>query len=102
MSVYDQSNIQSIEEMLGPSVNINGVAAETDIEKINFLAFELYKESSTLMSLIGSMAESPEEKITGVPRNQAICVGLVVRIAKLMLGVVQLSATRNRGEVIQT
>ena len=102
MSEYDQGDIESIKEALGPSVDISGVAAEKNIEKINHLAFELYKESSVLAGLIGGMAESPDEKLTGVPRNQAICVGLVIRIAKLMLGVTQMSATRNRGEIVQT
>lgn len=102
MSEYDQGDVESIKETLGPLVDISGVAAEKNIEKINHLAFELYKESSILVGLIGGMAESPDEKLTGVPRNQAICVGLVMRIAKLMLGVVQLSATRNRGEIVQT
>jgi hypothetical protein len=102
MSAYDPSDIQGIKEYLGDSVDITPASVETDIEEINRLAFELYKESSILVALIGSMAESPQQKVRGVPRNQAICVGLLIRIAKLMLAVVQLSATRNRGEVVQT
>jgi hypothetical protein len=102
MSGYDSCDIQSIKEYLGDSVDITRASVEKDIGEINRLAFELYKESSILVTLVGSMVESPEEKIHGVPRNQAICVGLLICIAKLMLGVVQLSATRNRGEVVQT
>jgi hypothetical protein len=101
MSEYDQSDIKEIIEILGERVDISSIPGERDIEQINSTAFELYKESSILLNLIASMAESPEEKVHGVPRNQAICVGLIIQIAKLMLGVVQLSATRNRGEVVQ-
>ena len=36
----------------------------------------------------------------GWPRNQAICAGLLVRISKFMLVVIQLSADGNRGEVV--
>src|SRR5579859_2079467 len=102
MNRYINGDIQQIEDMLGPPVDIKGITEQRNIDAINNLAFELYKETSILAALIGSMAQSDHEKLVGVPRNQAICVGLIIRIGKLMLGVVQLSAAGNRAEVVHT
>jgi hypothetical protein len=98
---YEEGDLQHVQELLGPPVDIAGAAAEKDIEKINALAFELYKEASVLVGVVGHLVESTEEGKVGLARNQAVCVGLLIRMAKFMLAVTQLSATRNRGEVVQ-
>jgi hypothetical protein len=85
-----------IEEMLLPRVEIDGIASEKNIEKVNEIAFELYKEAASVVNFVAHLA--PEEG--GWPRNQAICGGLMIRIFKLMLVVTQLSAKRDRGEVV--
>jgi uncharacterized protein DUF5677 len=36
----------------------------------------------------------------GFPRNQAICAGLMVKISKFMVAVIQLSAGDDRGEIV--
>ena len=102
MSEYEPTDFEGIREMIGPSVDISKAGAETEIEEINRLAFELYKESSILLTIVGNIVESSDDEVVGVPRNQAICVGLVIHISKLMLGVVQLASAGNRSEIIQT
>jgi hypothetical protein len=102
MTEYEDSDIQGIEEMLGPPVDISGVTEQKTIQVINSLAFDLYKEAGIVTGLIGNIVETNQENASGIPRNQAICVGLIIRISKLMLGVIQLSAVRNRGEIVQT
>jgi len=60
------------------------------------LAFELYKETGVTLAVAAHcyITADPAEK--GFERNQAICAGLLVRISKFMISVVQLIATGKR------
>ncbi len=65
------------------------------------LAFELYKETAIALSVCRHSYVAPQDGAKGLPRNQAICVGLLVRIVKLMTAVMGLvSENPNRGDVV--
>lgn len=63
------------------------------------LSFELYKETGVVATVSAScyigMAGDPHV----MPRNQAICAGLLIRIAKFMTAIVVLTATQESREV---
>jgi hypothetical protein len=90
----------TLEEMLLPRVEINSIANEKNPEKVNAIAFELYKETLSIVSLAAHLFDSLAAENGGWSRNQAICAGLLVRIAKFMLVVTQLGATKNRADVV--
>ena len=60
--------------------------------RLSELAFELYKEVGRLLSVsaFSYVADKPSEII--LKRDQAICIGLLIRITKFMTAVVQLVA----------
>ncbi len=89
-----------LEEMLIPRVEITGIAGETDSEKVNTVVFELYKEAVSVVNLAAHILDETASVKGGWPRNQAICAGLMVRIAKFMVVVTQLSAKGDRAEVV--
>jgi hypothetical protein len=62
--------------------------------------FELYKEAVSVVNLAAHLPDEAAVVKGGWPRNRAICAGLMIRIAKFMLVVTQLSAKRDRGEVV--
>ena len=88
------------EEMLLPRVDIGGIADETDSEKVNELVFELYTEALSVVNLAAHLLDEAAYAKGGWPRNQAICAGLMIRISKFMVVVTQLSAKRDRAEVV--
>jgi hypothetical protein len=91
---------ESLEQILSPRVEIEGIAVETDVEKINEVAFELYKEAGSVVSLAAHLLDEAASAKGGWPRNQAICAGLMIRMFKFMLVVTQLSAKRDRAEIV--
>jgi hypothetical protein len=62
--------------------------------------FELYKEALSVVNLTAHLLDEAASVKGGWPRNQAICAGLMIRIAKFMVVVTQLSAKGNRAEVV--
>jgi hypothetical protein len=91
---------KALEEKLGPRVEIGGIAGEADPEKINEVAFELYKEAWRVVNLAAHLLDEVASVKGGWPRNQAICAGLMIRITKFMLVVTQLSAEGDRAEIV--
>jgi hypothetical protein len=91
---------ESLLKMLLPRVEISRIASETNIEKINEVAFELYKEAVSVVNLTAHLLDEAASAKGGWPRNQAICGGLMIRISKFMVVVTQLSAGGNRAEVV--
>lgn len=91
---------ENLQEILGPPVEIAGIENEPDVEKINSLVFELYKEAAALVCVTAHLLDDSAATKGGWPRNQAICAGLMVRISKFMTVVIQLSETRNRADVV--
>jgi hypothetical protein len=88
-----EGTAKKLAKMLGPRVDTRGIGSEKDPEKINAIAFELYKESLSVVDLVAHLLDETASVKGGWPRNQAICAGLMVRISKFMLVVTQLSAT---------
>jgi hypothetical protein len=91
---------ETLEEMLSPIVDISSIASETDDENVNAIVFELYKETLSVVNFAAHILDETSAAKGGWPRNQAICAGLLVRISKFMLVVIQLSAKGNRAEVV--
>ena len=91
---------EALSEMLMPPVDISGLASETNEEKVSAVVFELYQEAASVVNAAGHLLDEAAKAKGGWPRNQAICSGLMIRISKFMLVVTQLSATKNRGEVV--
>jgi hypothetical protein len=86
--------------MLSPRVEIGAVGGEKDPEKLNELVFELYKEALSVVNLAAHLLDDAAAGKGGWVRNQAVCAGLMIRVSKFMLAVTQLSATKNRAEVV--
>lgn len=95
-----EGTAETFDEQLLPVVDVLGVESENDIERVNQLAFELYKEALSFVSLASHVLDQDAAANGGWPRNQAICAGLLVRISKFMLVVAQLSAGGNRAEIV--
>lgn len=91
---------ETLQERLGPPVDITEIEGETDIELVNERVFELYKEVVGIVNLTAHLLDDTAAGRGGWARNQAICAGLMIRIWKFMVVVVQLSATRNRADVV--
>jgi hypothetical protein len=91
--------------VLGPptSVSDEQLAAFKSDGEFSSLAFELYKETASLVVLASGLLSSPTGVQDGMPRDQAICVGLLVRIIKFMTAVMQLvSGDSRRREVVMS
>src|SRR5258708_38892421 len=86
--------------MLNARVDIAEIASETDEEKVNEMAFELYKEALSAVNLGAHLFDEAASVKDGWPRNQAICAGLMIRVSKFMLVVTQLIAKRDLSEVV--
>lgn len=71
-------------------------------ENCTELSFYLSRETAILVILISSILKSIDDDNKALPRNQAICAGLLVRIMKFMGAVLSLMTdrVRNHGEVI--
>lgn len=99
-SEFEQGTPEALTKMLMPRVDITGIDKEEDPGKLNELAFELYKEASSIVNLGAHLLDETAAAKGGWPRNQAICAGLMIRISKFMLVVIQLSSKGNRAEVV--
>jgi hypothetical protein len=89
-----------LKEMLGPRVEIAEIGKETDRRKIDGIVFELYKEALAIVNVTAHLLSETDAAKGGWPRNQAICGGLLIRISKFMLVVVELAADGNRADVV--
>jgi hypothetical protein len=94
----NEDAFQPLEELLGERFAIDDIDRTSDNE-LSRAAFELYKETGSVVSVAAHVWEADPEG-EGLARNQAISVGLLVRIAKFMLAVIQLSAGPDRGDVV--
>lgn len=95
-----EGKAEELERMLSARVEIGDIAAEKDPEKLNERVFELYKEALSVVNLAAHLLDDAAAGKGGWARNQAVCAGLMIRISKFMLVVTQLSATKNRAEVV--
>jgi hypothetical protein len=95
-----EDSAEELQKNLLPRVEIVGIEDEKNIEKINELVFELYKEAVTVVNLAALLLDEAANARGGWQRKQAICAGLIIRISKFMRVVTQLSAKRDRADVI--
>ena len=69
-------------------------------ERFGALVYELYKEAGGLVCATSAAFSGDKGDAVRFDRNQAICAGLLVRISKLMVSVVKLSADTEHGETV--
>jgi hypothetical protein len=86
---------------LGPPFQIDAAAltACNTADDFTNLSFELYKEVGIVVAITASCYVGMPGNPRVLPRNQAICAGLLVRIAKFMSAIVVLTATQESREV---
>ena len=91
-----------IEEMLGPAVQVNDEVIRACQERDEFggLSFALYKEAGILVWVTCNTHYEASGGIT-MTRSQAVCMGLLSRISKLMISVLKLSSDVEHGETVQ-
>jgi len=91
-----------LHDLLGKSVEVNEEVLHACSEKGSFspIAFELYKETGVVLAVCSHSYMGEEPGKCALNRNQAICAGLLVRIAKFMTAVLQLVSTADQGEVV--
>lgn len=90
------------DEILGAPVAVTEEILKEYEKKGSFseLAFNLYKEARSVIYVCACIHIGTDPEKPRIPRDQAICVGLIARITKFMLAVIQLSAETDRGEVV--
>lgn len=90
---------ESINETLGPPTDISNLESSAAISKASFC---LYKETMMITVLSSNIHGSYASEEYVLSRNQAIGVGLIIRITKFMVSVLALlcDRTREHGEVI--
>ena len=81
-------------KLLGQQVSVTDEVLQECTAKSSFspLAFELYKETVRALAVCSHLYASSSTEEASLPRNQAICAGLLVRIAKFMTAVASLVA----------
>lgn len=91
-----------VHDLLGKPSEVNEEVLRLCAEKGAFspIAFELYKETGIVLAVCSHSYIGEESGKGALNRNQAICAGLLVRIAKFMTAVLQLVSTADRGEVV--
>jgi hypothetical protein len=88
------------EEWLGPPVDVKPIYKCKTLHESGGIAFELYKEACRVVIFTAHLLDDAAAAQGGYGRNQAICAGLMVKISKFMLAVIQLSTGDDRGEIV--
>jgi hypothetical protein len=88
------------DEWLGPRVDIEPIYGCKTLHESGGIAFELYKEACRVVAFAAHLLDETAAAQRGFGRNQAICVGLMVKISKFMVAVMQLSIGDDRGEIV--
>jgi hypothetical protein len=89
----------SLDEMIGAPFDISNLDCRSASD-LSRGAFELYKETLGLVNVAASVYVGDGEGEYVLARNEAIAVGLLVRLSKFMMVVLQLSAADERGDVV--
>ena len=92
-----------LEGLIGPPIEVGDDLIQACRQRNEFggLTFDLHKEATGLVCVIGSLYLSNDGGEPQLTRNQAVCVGLLVRISKLMVSVTKLSSGEEHGETVQ-
>ena len=98
MELYDE-----VGTLAGPPVEVTEEMLEACRANDQFgaLVYELYKEAGSLVCVSSAIHFGDTADAIELNRNQAICAGLLVRVAKYMVSVVKLSADIEHGETVQ-
>lgn len=90
-----------LHDLLSKPTEVTGDILKACAAQENFsgLAFELYKEAAVVTGVCAHVYMGYEAN-AALNRNQAICSGLLVRIAKFMTAVAQLVSQAERGDVV--
>lgn len=88
------------DEWLGPPVDVRPIYNCKTLHESGAIAFELYKEACRVVAFVAHVLDEAAASRGGFGRNQAICAGLMVKISKFMVAVIQLSTGDDRGEVV--
>jgi Family of unknown function (DUF5677) len=99
-NTISEISVEIINNMLSPRVDISGLEHEKDHRKLDGVVFELYKETLSVVNLAAHLLSEADGVKGGWSRNQAICAGLLIRVSKFMLVVIELAADGNRAEVV--
>lgn len=91
---------QIFDEWVGPRVDVKPVHQCKTLHESGGIAFELYKEACRVVAFSAHLLDETAAAQGGLARNQAICAGLMVKISKFMVAVIQLSTGDDRGEII--
>jgi len=96
--MYEKITEELLSKLTENHTDISSVKKENCTE----LSFYLFRETAILAILTSSILKSVNENDKALPRNQAICAGLLVRMTKFMGAVLSLmiDKVRNHGEVI--
>ncbi len=94
---HQEVTAENVAELLAPAADISNIETMDGVEEA---AFELYKETAILVAVIANLYEGDVPAEMALDRNRAVCAGLLVRIAKFMMAVIQLTAKDRRGEVV--
>lgn len=91
-----------VHDLLGKPTEVDGEVLRACAETGTFspIAFELYKEAGVILAVCSHCYTGEKPGEGALSRNQAVCAGLLVRISKFMIAVMQLVSTADRGEVV--
>jgi hypothetical protein len=88
------------DEWVGPPVDVKPVYDCKTLHESGGIAFDLYKEACRVVVFAAHLLDETSAARGGFSRNQAICAGLMVKISKFMVAVIQLSTSDDRGEIV--
>ena len=93
---------RDVSSAVGPPVSVTDEILASCLANNHFgpLAFNLYKEASSLIRVICTGHLDGNAPRPDLDRNGSICTGLIVRISKLMLSVVKLSSDTEHAETV--
>jgi hypothetical protein len=102
----DENEMQEVnsvdfDEWIGPRVDVKPIYECKTLHESGGIAFDLYKEAARVVAFAAHLLDEATAAKGGFTRNQAICAGLMVKISKFMLAVIQLSTGDDRGEIVQ-
>lgn len=91
---------QTFEKWIGLRVDVKPIHNCKTLYESGGIAFELYKEACRVVIFTAHLLDDAAVAQGGFARNQAICAGLMVKISKFMVAVIQLSTGDARGEIV--
>lgn len=101
--VEQRSRTSAVQDLVGQPVAVSEDSLRQCATRRTFtpLAFALYRETVAVLSVCSGLHTGPSPDEGVLPRNQAICAGLLVRIAKFMSAVASLaSQSSDHGDVV--